>query len=108
MVEVVERHHAHVVRISATPPAAVMHARYPCKRLRDRFAEAKLIVGLGNAKGDLRQAGERVVCGTAGRVVATLASSQELVRQIMQSPLHRREEHAPRKTAPMVVAETSV
>jgi len=108
MVELVERHHADVVCISATPPGAVMHARYLCKRLRERFPETKLIVGLWNAKGDLHQAGERVGCGTAGRVVATLASSQVQVRQIMQSPPQRCEEHAPRKTAPMVVAETCV
>ena len=34
MVDLVEQRNADVVCISATPPAAVMHARYLCKRLR--------------------------------------------------------------------------
>ena len=56
MVDLVERRKADVVCISATPPAAVMHARYLCKHLRRRFPKVKLVVGLWDAQGDLSKA----------------------------------------------------
>jgi predicted PurR-regulated permease PerM/methylmalonyl-CoA mutase cobalamin-binding subunit len=104
MVELVEQHKAEVVCISSTPPAAVMHARYLCKRLRGRFPEANLVVGLWNAKGDLNQAKERIGCGAAAHVVGTLADAQEQVRQMIQSLLLRRENQEQREIVPMVMA----
>jgi hypothetical protein len=50
-VALVEERNPDVVCISATPPAAAMHARYLCRRLRGRFPEANLIVGCGMYKG---------------------------------------------------------
>lgn len=104
MVDLVEHRRADVVCISATPPAAVMHARYLCKRLRGRFPEANLIVGLWNAKGDLNQAKERIGCGAAAHVVGTLADAQEQVRQIMQLPMLRRDKQEQREIVSMVPA----
>lgn len=104
MVDLVEQHNADVVCISATPPAAMMHARYLCKRLRGRFPEANLVVGLWNAKGDLNQAKERIGCGAAAHVVRTLADAQEQVRQVIQSLLLRRENQEQRETVPIVMA----
>ena len=75
MVDLVEQCKADVVCISATPPAAVMHARYLCKRLRGRLPEVNLVVGLWDAQGDLNKAKERIGCGAI--VVATLADAQE-------------------------------
>ena len=40
MVDLVEQCTPDVVCISATPPAAVMHARYLCKRLRRAISES--------------------------------------------------------------------
>jgi predicted PurR-regulated permease PerM len=60
--------------VCATPPAAVMHARYLCKRLGDRLAKVKLVVGLWNSQSDLEKAKERIGCEAA--VVTTLAAAQ--------------------------------
>ncbi|NOT01715.1 MAG: AI-2E family transporter [Phycisphaerales bacterium] len=87
MVDLVEQRKVDVVCISSTPPAAVMHARYLCKRLRGRFPEAELVVGLWNAQGDLDKAKDRIGCGAATHVVGTLADAQEHVRQLTQSLL---------------------
>jgi predicted PurR-regulated permease PerM len=82
MVDLVERHKVDVVCVSATPPAATMHARYLCKHLRRRFPTVKLVVGLWDLQGDLSKASERVGCGAT--VVATLADAQEQIRLIIQ------------------------
>lgn len=81
MADLVERHQADVVCISATPPAAVMHARHLCQHLRGRFPGLTLVVGLWDAQGDLNKAKERIDCGAT--VVATLAGAQEHIRLLI-------------------------
>jgi hypothetical protein len=71
------------------PPAAATHARYLCKRLRGRFPEANLIVGLWNVKSDLNRAKERIGCSAATHVVGTLADAQEQIRLLIQPLLLR-------------------
>jgi hypothetical protein len=68
---------ADVICISATPPAAVMHARYLCRKLCGQLPVAKLIVGLWDAHGDLHKARERIGCDAI--VVATLTAAQEQI-----------------------------
>ena len=63
-------------------PAAAMHARQLCKRLRDRLPEMKLIVGLWDVQSDLNKARERI--GLNAIVVAKLADAQEQVRLVSQ------------------------
>ena len=87
--ELVERHMPDVVCISATPPAAVMHARHLCKHVRGRLPKVPLVVGLWNTQGDLSKAKTRIGGGATTHVVATLAEAQELVRLLVQ-PLLRR------------------
>jgi predicted PurR-regulated permease PerM len=98
MAEHVERHKADVVCVSATPPGAMMHARYLCKQLRRRFPKVNLVVGLWDMNGDLSKATERI--GNGATVVATLADAQEQIRlltqqfvppNVRQAPLERRE-----------------
>ena len=60
MVDLVEQRKADVVCVSATPPGAMMHARYLCKHLRRRFPKVKLVVGLWDMQGDLNKAKERI------------------------------------------------
>ena len=85
MVELVEKYQADVVCISATPPAAVMHARYLCKRIRGRFPTVKLVVGLWDTHGDLGKASERIGCGATscrdvvGRANTSLSIGPELL-----------------------------
>src|SRR4029079_18009904 len=71
-----------VVCISATPPAAVMHARYLCTRLRARLPKVRLVVGLWDTSGDLTKAEKRIGCGA--RVVSSLAEAREQVRALIQ------------------------
>jgi predicted PurR-regulated permease PerM len=93
MVELVERRKADVVCISATPPGAMMHARYLCKQVRRRFPKVKLVVGLWDMQGDLEKAKERIGCGAT--VVTTLADAQEQIRLLMQEFLPQTEQQEP-------------
>ncbi len=72
-----------VVCISALPPAAVMHARTLCKRLRGRVPAGNLVVGLWHAQGDLNKVKERIGYGADAHVVTTLAEAQEQLRLIL-------------------------
>lgn len=83
MLDVVEQSQSEVVCISATPPAAVMHARFLSKHLRRRFPHLKLVVGLWDAQGDLRKAEDRIGCGAT--IVTTMADAEEHIRLMTAS-----------------------
>jgi hypothetical protein len=102
-VDLVEQHKPDVVCISATPPAAAMHGRYLCKRLRGRFPKLNLVVGLWDAQGDLNKAKERIGCGVT--VVATLADAQKHIHLLIPPLLPRTENQAPLERDQMVGAE---
>jgi len=89
MVDLVEQRQPALVCVSATPPAAVMHARYLCTRLRARMPDVNLVVGLWNTPGDLTKAKKRIGCGANTHVVAKLADAQEQVRLLTQPRLPR-------------------
>jgi hypothetical protein len=93
MVAHVDQRKPELICVSATPPAAVMHARHLCKHLRGRFPKVKLIVGLWDFQADLTKARERIGCGTI--VVTTLVEAQEQVRLLTQSHLPPAESHGP-------------
>ncbi len=88
MVDLVEERKTHVVCISALPPSAVTQARHLCKRLRARFPDLPVIVGLWNAHGDLGKVKERLEVAGANKVVTTFTEGIEQVRQIIQPLLH--------------------
>jgi hypothetical protein len=85
LVDCVERRKADVVCISAAPPAAVAHARRLRMRLRRRFPELNLVVGLWNSPGDLTEAKERIGSDPRTQIVATLAGAQEQIRRLVES-----------------------
>ncbi len=98
MMDSVDRRNADIVSVSATPPGAMMHARYLCKQLRLRFPKVNLVVGLWFKNGDLIKATERI--GNGATVVATLADAQVQIRllsqqfvppSVRQAPPERRE-----------------
>jgi predicted PurR-regulated permease PerM/CheY-like chemotaxis protein len=95
MVDLVKQRQPAVVCISATPPAAVMHARYLCTRLRARLPQVNLVVGLWDTPGDLTKAKKRIGCDANAHVVATLAEAQEHVRLLIQPLLPPPEKVAP-------------
>jgi len=83
LLDIVGQQHADVVCISATPPAAAMHAHHLCKLLRTRFPSVTLVVGLWDAKGDISKTQGRIGCGAT--VITSLADAQTLIGQIKQS-----------------------
>jgi methylmalonyl-CoA mutase cobalamin-binding subunit len=101
MVDLVERRKADVVCVSATPPGAMMHARYLCRHLRRKFPKAKLVVGLWDVQGDLSKIRERIGCGAT--VVATLTDAQEQIRQLIQQLLPQTDQQAPPECGQMVL-----
>ena len=100
----VERCQPDVICISATPPAAALHARHLCKRLRSRMPKVHLVVGLWNAQGDLSKAKLRIGGGERTHVVATLAEAEEQVRLLIE-PLLPPPELALPDSAPKVLEE---
>ena len=84
VVDLLRRRMPDVVCISATPPAAVMHARHLCKIVRGRFPQVRVVVGLWNAEGDLSKAKARIGGAATTQVVTTLAEAQEQVRLLIQ------------------------
>jgi len=85
LVDYVEQRKADVVCISAAPPAAVAHARRLRMRLRRRFPELNLVVGLWNSPGDLAESKERIGIDPRTQVVATLADAQEQIRRLVKA-----------------------
>jgi predicted PurR-regulated permease PerM len=83
-VELVEKRGVQVVMISALPPAAVTHARYLVKRLRGRFPELKVIVGLWTTRGNLERAKQRLETIGTNLVVSSIHDAVEQLRQTVQ------------------------
>jgi hypothetical protein len=84
VIEEVANHQAQIVCISVLPPLAVMHARYLCKRLRARFPELKIVIGLWGVQANSQKLRERLPSTCADFMATTLA---EAVTQI--APLHQ-------------------
>lgn len=82
MLDVVEKEGTQIVVISALPPSALIHARYLGKRLRAKFEDLNLVVGLWNIAGDPQRIAERIRQGHLVQGVTTLAAGREVVRQL--------------------------
>jgi len=81
LLDIIGQQHTDVVCISATPPAAAMHARHLCKLLRTCFPSLTLVVGLLDSQVDIGKTQDRIGCGAT--TVATLANAQKLIRQLI-------------------------
>ena len=75
MIELAAGARPDVLFISAAPPAAVLPARYLCKKLRARFPDTPIVVGLWGAEGDLTRANERLVSAGATKLVVDAATA---------------------------------
>jgi predicted PurR-regulated permease PerM len=84
MLELIEKNNTDVVVVSALPPTATSDARYLTKRLRARFPELPLIVGLWTFKTDLERARRRISRDESVKLVTTLAQAQEQIDQRAQ------------------------
>ena len=104
VIDLVARRKPDAVCISATPPAAVMHARHLCKIVRGRFPQVPVVVGLWDAPGDLSKAKTRIGSGAATHVVTTLAEAQEQVRLLVQPLLRSPEKQTQSCDDPTIMA----
>lgn len=84
MLDLIETHKSPVVCISATPPAALAHSRYLCKRLYLRFPDLPAVIGLWTSKIEPKTAVERLACDQV-RPVITLAAAIAQIHELMQS-----------------------
>ena len=84
MVELAMQNPPDAFFISAAPPNAVLSARYLCKKLRGRFAQTPIVVGLWGAEGDLTRATERLVSTGASKLVVDAASAMEELSRLRQ------------------------
>ena len=81
MLERVAQSQPDVIFISAMPPAALIHTRYLCQKLRSRFAAVPIVVGLWDAHGDLQKATDRLLAVGATRIITNAAAAvEELAR----------------------------
>ncbi len=64
-----------VVVISALPGDAAAHARHLCRRVRVRFGETPIVVGLWGAEAELDRAWQRLVSAGATRLESTLGAT---------------------------------
>lgn len=98
MIDEIEKRDADVIVVSALPPGAVAHARYLCKRIHQRFPEAKMSVGLWNYSGDLTRAKERMTCVASVQLVNRLADMQDQIDQLAQHAMVK--DQAPTRVEP--------
>ncbi len=73
-----------IVCISALPPAAVGQARSLCKRLRARFPDLSVVIGLWGFAGGVPKAQERLGAGCTDAVATTLSEALLQVRRLSE------------------------
>jgi hypothetical protein len=80
----VEQRQAHVVCVSAMPPGSVARARYLCRRLHQKHADLRIIVGLWAFRGKLAPTTSRLALAAPGQLVVNLREAQEHIDQLAQ------------------------
>jgi predicted PurR-regulated permease PerM len=78
----VERGGFRIAFVSALPPFAVGQARSLCKRLRARFPELVIVMGLWEFEGGVLKAQERLASSCVNAVATTLAEGLLQVRRL--------------------------
>ena len=82
MLELVAKKKADIVVISALPPSAVAHARYLCKRLRQKFPDVHLVIGLWTLNADTTKLKARISCGPSDPVITTFSNAIHEIEQL--------------------------
>lgn len=93
MIQRIKAESVGIVCISALPPLAVTHARYLCKRLRPKFPQLKLVVGIWQLGGIKKKSQDRLSATGIDKVVTTLSGAiSELQRlsqtAVVEQPVH--------------------
>jgi len=100
MMERVQKTKADVVCVCALPPAAVLHARYLCKRLHARFPDLAMLVGLWNLRSDLKNARDKIACQGNVEMASSFSDALLRLRQLAQPAILRNRAVKPAPTAP--------
>jgi hypothetical protein len=85
MLEQVSRGNYRITCVSALPPFAVGQARSLCKRLRARFPDLAIVVGLWDFAGGVPKAQERVGPSCTDAVATTLTEAMLQVRRLAET-----------------------
>jgi predicted PurR-regulated permease PerM len=80
----VEQQQACLVCVSAMPPGSVARARYLCKRLHEKHANLRIIVGLWAFRGELARTNSRLALAAPGQLVVNLREAQEHIDRLAQ------------------------
>jgi predicted PurR-regulated permease PerM len=88
--EAFEHGNVRIAVITAVPPSAVTHARSLARRVRLRFPELKMIVGVWNRQADLTELRSRLATAQPHSVVTSLGAAMEeiaaMLRGVVPSP----------------------
>jgi hypothetical protein len=68
-----------VICVASLPPGGLAHARYLCKRLRDRFPGVRLVVGRWGLRGHVEKNIEQLRAAGADQVATTLLETRTLI-----------------------------
>jgi hypothetical protein len=80
----VERQHIRLICVAALPPGALAPVRYLCKRLRARFPDCRIVVGLWGAGEESDNPRVRFRDLGADEVGTTLLETQNQISQLSQ------------------------
>ncbi len=87
MLEQVAAESASVVCVSALPPFAATHARYLCKRLRPKFPNLRIVVGIWQTAGIGEKTQERLKAIGIDAMATTLNGAVEHLERLSQNSL---------------------
>jgi predicted PurR-regulated permease PerM len=97
MIEQVDSESISVVCVSALPPLAATHARYLCKRLRPKFPQLRLIVGLWQTQGITTKVQERLTATGIDQLVTTLSEASSEIERLSRNVVATQIHEAPAK-----------
>jgi len=83
-VDMISQLKADLVVVSALPPGATVHARYLCKRIREKFPDIQLLVGIWNAKDNLEKTQKRLAGAADVRLVDGFQNAVAMIHQMIQ------------------------
>ncbi|HUR45279.1 MAG TPA: GAF domain-containing protein, partial [Candidatus Saccharimonadales bacterium] len=72
-----EAKHVTIVCISCVPPSGLRHARYLCKRVRSRFRDVKIVMGVWGSPEDVEQIKQRLHPVAIDAVVLRMSEAVE-------------------------------
>ena len=89
MIEQINAQSIAIVCVSALPPLAATHARYLCKRLRPKFPQLELIVGIWQTRAISKKTQERLAATGINKLVTTLGEAASELEHLSQTAMVR-------------------